>query len=286
MVGVAGVAAIATRRAEAGPLVPPAGPVGGTGRTIDEVYNKIPLAGATDGRIPIPGGGPVTISVPGSYVLTGDLAGGGASTPVLSITSHHVNIDLAGRTLITTNSSINVISMGASLRNVRIHNGATQGGMTGIAVGATCRDIVIEEMRVMNTRRYGIVASSSANLGVHIRRCILASIGSESVLADAYPTITAILLSGASCSIQDCRIDRVISANNGTSRRGIDCVTAVSVAIERNTITSNTPVPDWGCGILSSADSSGIMRDNSVHNFLDGYGRMAPAASWAETANF
>ncbi|MFT3686654.1 MAG: hypothetical protein QM783_17335 [Phycisphaerales bacterium] len=42
LLGAAGIGAIAAMSKAGGPLNPPAGPVASTGRTLDEVYNRIP----------------------------------------------------------------------------------------------------------------------------------------------------------------------------------------------------------------------------------------------------
>ena len=38
----------------AGPITPPSGAIAPTGRTLDEIYNRVPAVGGADGRTPIP----------------------------------------------------------------------------------------------------------------------------------------------------------------------------------------------------------------------------------------
>ena len=81
--GLAGVAAL-SRMAKAGPLEPPQGPIQPTGRTLQEIYDKIARGGPSgtpEARIPIQGltGTPTAlycIKQPGWYYLTGNGQGG------------------------------------------------------------------------------------------------------------------------------------------------------------------------------------------------------------------
>src|ERR1700754_4001390 len=102
LIGLAGVGALAAM-AKAGPLDPPVGPLSPTGRTLDDIYNKVPATGAADGRIPLAS---TIISAPGSYVLTGNIASSGSA---MTINADNVTLDLNGFTLSSTSTTLGVI---------------------------------------------------------------------------------------------------------------------------------------------------------------------------------
>src|SRR5690242_5587975 len=93
LLGAAGIGAIAAL-SKAGPLDPPAGAVSPSGRTLDEVYNKIPAVGGSDGRVPLTTSG--TIASPGSYVLANNIEIPPASLNTFTITASNVTLDLNG----------------------------------------------------------------------------------------------------------------------------------------------------------------------------------------------
>lgn len=129
--GLAGAAAI-SRLAHAGPLTPPAGAVAATGKTTQEVYDKV---AALEPRIPIsaattPGTAVATyrITQPGSYYLTSNFTASVGGLSAILIATENVTIDLNGFSLdgadlagggsaITTNGNF-------QYANITVRNGA------------------------------------------------------------------------------------------------------------------------------------------------------------------
>jgi hypothetical protein len=92
--GVVGLGALVTALA-LGPLNPPSGAVGSTGRTLDEIFSAVQSAG--DKRTPITTL-PFTISASGSYYLATSPGSYGAGVGI-TVNASNVTIDLNGNTL-------------------------------------------------------------------------------------------------------------------------------------------------------------------------------------------
>lgn len=129
--GIGGLAAGATLfagRATAGPLSPPPGPIGSTGRTVQEIYDKIARTdvGLAEPRIPVqslPGSATAlhVISQPGSYYLTGNIVGEAGKNGIHIVTSS-VDINLAGFALMGL-TALNAIVATPGTRGLSIRNG-------------------------------------------------------------------------------------------------------------------------------------------------------------------
>jgi hypothetical protein len=265
LVGVAGVAALG-RLASAGPINPPAGPVAGTGRTLDEVYNKIPGAnGSGDGRIPIPGGAPFSIAQPGSYVLTGNIT---SASGCISISASDVTLDLNGYTLTCTTTTglplfINSPSAGSGGR-VTVRNGTIVGGESGISAGSQFpSDILIEDVVVRNPKLRGIYLAVGGMNRLTARRCLVYGCGSTTTAADASLTMIGIILSGANARVEECAVCGM--AWNGTGSPqffGIQAGGAGGLVL-RCSATNATLLN--GAGVVASGGC--LYRDNTVTGF-------------------
>jgi hypothetical protein len=228
LAGVAGLTAFAAmaRSASAGPLNPPAGSVAGTGRTLDEVYNKIPApigGGSGDGRIPIPGGtGTVELNTPGSYVLTGDIVVSGSTRGIRVLPNADGGlyaIDLNGYSIRSSSGASQGISVSQFYPNitVRISNGLIGGFTVGVSI-QQIKFVELEGLVVAGNTTSGI---SSAALNSIIRRCQVSD------------TPTGIDLSGLAGEVNDCVIItasqsglRVTSASNGLLLRRVTVIGA------------------------------------------------------------
>ncbi len=129
--GLAAGAALFARDAVAGPLTPPPGPIGSTGRTVQEIYDKIARTdmGLAEPRIPVqslPGSSTAlhVISQPGSYYLTGNIIGE-ADKNGIHIEASSVNLDLAGFTMSGPNGLIAIVT-NPGTRGLSIRNGLIQ----------------------------------------------------------------------------------------------------------------------------------------------------------------
>ncbi len=266
LIGVAGIGALAAI-ARAGPLNPPAGAVAPTGRTLDEIYNRIPAPGtppigAFDGRTPI-STGPVTISNPGSYVLTANLS---ASGTVITIASDDVTLDLNGFTVTSSSILLGAITLSGTRDNVTIRNGSVVGGSAGISGVSTLTNGLLEDVCLMNGRVAGINLQSANTRGCVARRCRVNAIGSTTVASDGNLSITGMTLNGSCWTVEDCVVARLLYNGGGTpSFTGISLVGLNGNRVARCTVSNDTPIT--GRGIIMANLVSAVFRENTVINF-------------------
>jgi len=120
----------------------------------------VPLL-AGEGRIPI--WEPTTITEPGHYVVTRNIA---SDSPIITIGSSRVDIDLNGFEL--TGGTTTPVIMGATVLDVRIHDGSVVGGNPGIYFEVSGQ-ITIENTVVNDSASIGMQFIESC--GYIIRRC-------------------------------------------------------------------------------------------------------------------
>ena len=134
----------------AGPLNPPGGPITSTGKTTQEVFDKVgtaePRTALSAANTPGDADSMFTINQSGSYYLTADVYVGAAKSGIKIINGNapNVTIDLNGFTIhgfTGTLDGIRTTSVpGGS--TLRIHNGAITGmGAIGVNVNAQCLDL-------------------------------------------------------------------------------------------------------------------------------------------------
>lgn len=268
LLGAAGIGALAAM-SKAGPLDPPAGAVTPTGRTLDEVYNRIPAVGGSDGRIPIASSG--SISNPGSYALTNNLITTGAVTTIF-ITASNVTLDLNGFRVGNTGSAGTCIALIGAVSNITIRNGVTVNGESGIfADGGFCRGVLIENVRVYNPRLTGIVLANAAARDCVIRRCEVCECGMTSTAVDVNAPVIGIGYNGSAGRIEECSVHTL--ANNGTgtvTSRGIYTNNSGGTGnlVVRCHLGSSGGVAGIGINNLSA---STVYRDNAVSGYSTPY---------------
>lgn len=276
--GVMGIAALA--KAGRGPIDPPAGPVTPTGRTLDEIYNKIPGSNGTgDGRIPIAGGsygaGGLTISTPGSYVLTGNVSATGPTA--ITIITSNVTLDLNGFTVTAAGTgAAGVISITGVPSNITVRNGFVVGGNTGVGIGNSVGTI-IEDLVISGTRQYGVASTSPSARGIVVRRCKITDVGALTTSGDGNLNIGGIFLQGNAYSVvTDNIINRLLYNGSGTPTYfGIYTYGPGTggVVIAGNSINIY-PVLSGGtilAGVYAPSPVTGIIRGNSVIGITPGY---------------
>ena len=96
------LAAATLHAAGQGSLTPPAGPIGPTMKTLDQVEARRPLIAGQPG-VSIDSNGTITISQEGSYYLTGNLRILAAGANGINVSDSNVSLDLNGYALICTN---------------------------------------------------------------------------------------------------------------------------------------------------------------------------------------
>lgn len=135
----------------AGPLDPPAGAPAPTYKTLAEVEPRIPIGPATT---PGDADSVYLISQPGSYYLTGPIAGVVGRHGV-KIAADSVSIDLMGHEMLGVPGSLNGVTADDDVKNFSVANGDVRGwGWSGIAVpGIGAR---IEGVTVNGNGFYGV----------------------------------------------------------------------------------------------------------------------------------
>lgn len=142
----------------AGPLNPPAGPVGSTYKTLSDVEPRTAI-NATN----TPGDAlnVFKITQPGSYYLTGNVTVPSGMTGILAV-AYDVTIDLNGFEITGAAGSIDGISSGAiNYRSVTVRNGTVSGlGRDGVNLYAIDGGS-IEQVKARGCGRYGLVSGTN-----------------------------------------------------------------------------------------------------------------------------
>ncbi len=258
-----------------GSLAPPAGAPAPTMKTLAQIEPRTPLAqptGATTG---------LTLSTPGSYYLTGNLAV--TSGNAITITCNDVTLDLNGFTLSSTaNPAAGYgVELTGNLTHVVIRNGHVSSGVylsddttagTGFdggirAAGMLLNDIVVEDVSVTGVASKGISLDTLTNTAMTtiVRRCAVSTSGRHGIVA------TQVI----DCAVDNCRstaITGTIIVNSyGSSLVGYGIgastvensygrsntgggITAGSISNSYGYCVSDTAVaPDSGYGIVGLA---------------------------------
>lgn len=158
--GAAGIA-VMSKIAQAGPLNPPAGPIAPTGKTVQEIYDKIARTdlGLAEPRVPIQSlSGSATasylISQPGSYYLTGNIVGVAGKNGI-EITADDVSLDLCGYSMIGSASSLSAVLASSTTASLRIRDGKLTGwGQQGVHTQAIRAAVLCD-----------LIASNNGNAG-------------------------------------------------------------------------------------------------------------------------
>lgn len=266
LLGVAGIGAIAAL-SKAGPLNPPAGPVTPTGRTTDEIFNKIPSGGSGDGRIAIPAGSTISISNPGSYLLTGNVTGTGANG--IAISADNVTLDLNGYAVSSAFSSGNGILIASGLKGITVRNGLINGFNIGVQISSTASQVVVEDLLVREAKVVGIQGNNINGRSVRISRCAVYDTGASTTSADGTLTIAGIQVANTGCLIEDCLVSRLLYNGSGSGLlRGIQITGGGVQIIQRCTVVAeNIAVSGIGMSLAPSA----VRRDNTVLGFATTY---------------
>lgn len=150
----------------AGPLDPPAGPVGPTYKTLTEVEPRIAISAAST---PGDATSVFMITQPGSYYLTGDVDVSTNRTAIY-IAATDVTIDLNGFTLRGTPATQHGIRIIGEYNAPVIRNGSITGfGLSGIDLGVgSVRGARVENVRLVGNASYGIRSSQYCRIiGCH-----------------------------------------------------------------------------------------------------------------------
>lgn len=242
LAGVAGVAAgaLLTRGAQGGPLNPPPGPIASTGKTTQEIFDRVALG---EPRIAIneantPGDGTTVyrITQPGSYYLTGNITGQ-TSKQGIAIAASNVTIDLNGFALMGVPGSFFGIVNDNTQSSITIRNGSVIGwGAGGIVLSSGTNGGLIDGVIARGNQGTGI----SGGIGFVVRNCTARENASTGIFISNGSVVSgcAAFLNGSNgigtanaCTIVDC-------AAQANTNRGISA--GVSSVVSRCAAVSNT----------------------------------------------
>ncbi len=262
--GLAGVGVLASL-AKGGPLNPPGGAVNPTGRTLNEIYDKIPL-GLGDGRTVLAGGTTnYTIPFAGSYVLAGNINGS------ITIASSDVTLDLNGFSVnAATAGSGNGILVSTSQSRVIIRNGVVSRFNAGVVISADVKSVILEDLMIRECRNYGVLASSIINRNTTIRRCNVIDTGATSTGTSANLIVTGISLTGDGHVIEDSIVQSLVYLGTGVPVfRGVSFANGSGVAnvVRRCVVNSQPAIAGDGIRFFGT----GVYRDNTVIGFSSSY---------------
>ncbi len=224
-------------KANAGPLNPPAGPVEGTYKTLDEVEPRTPVNAITT---PGDGDSVFRIKLPGSYYLTGGVTGQ-PGLHGIKITSSGVTLDLGGFTVQGVPGSIMGILVEGGVGRVCIRNGyIAEWDSTGV---------------------YGIGSGKSITLsGVIVTDC----------------KFNGFLLPDL-CTVSDCQVRGTtnaggvgiaVNSHSIVDRCVVQAVAGVGIRVfNGSTISGSMANNCGGIGILTNANS--IVRECSTYESGD-----------------
>ncbi len=175
--GLAGAGVLA-KLAAGGTLTPPAGPIAPTGRTLQELYDKVARTnlGLAEPRIPVqslPGSASAVhqISQPGSYYLTASIpAQAGRNT--IEISSDGVALDLGGFELVGAPEALVGILIVGLRHNISISNGVIRDWPGFGIFGDQTRNSVARHLHVLRCSQSTGAHAIYLNAGCIIDRCV------------------------------------------------------------------------------------------------------------------
>lgn len=148
--GLVGVAAL-SRAAKAGPLSPPQGPITSTGRTLQQIYDKIARgdAGTPEARIAIQSlpGSPTALHVidaPGSYYLTGNIFGVPGMCAI-EVAADNVEIECDGYNFIGGPGTLSCIRATLPRRCIGVYDGGFVQWQGTCVDLPECKDCLVDE---------------------------------------------------------------------------------------------------------------------------------------------
>lgn len=194
----------------AGPLDPPAGPVGPTFKTLDEVEPRIAISQTTT---PGDADSLYKITQPGSYYLQGDIEGVPGKHGI-EIATSNVTLDLNGFSLIGAPGSLDGVGVQGMRDNLIVRNGTIRGwGSDGVnltATGAVGVAGVIENVVAVDNFHIGI----RANAYSVVRGCVAHGNGQDGIFAQGVAII-------ADCTVDANGRDGINAGASGVLTRGV-----------------------------------------------------------------
>ncbi len=245
--------------AHAGDLDPPAGPITPTMKTLDEVEPRIAI---NSENTPGDADSLFKITQPGSYYLTGNIAGV-AGKHGIEIASSGVTLDLKGFDLVGVAGAFDGVSVTvAGLTNIAVLNGSLRSwGDEGIDM---------ETVAATNCRVEGVLASGNTGIGIStgvactISNCSASANTGYGIFASSRSTVSNCSASsntsigigtGTACTVSNC--SAFSNAVSGIST-GSGC-TVTNCSASQNTVNG-----------ISVSSGSTVADCTARNNTLDG----------------
>jgi parallel beta-helix repeat protein len=150
-----------------GSLTPPGAPAP-TMKTLDQVEARTPISSL-----------PFTINTPGSYYITGNLAGAAGQNGIV-IDADNVTLDLGGFELVGPGSgTVSAVRVNTPHSNATVRHGSARGwlGSAIAAASVNCTEFHVEDVRVFNAGQTGIVlGNNGAASYCKVRGCVFSGI--------------------------------------------------------------------------------------------------------------
>ncbi len=219
----------------AGPLVPPAGPVAPTHKTLNEVEARIPISAATT---PGDANSFFRITTRGSYYLTENLIGAPGFNGI-EIAASGVTIDLNGFEVVGFAGSLDgIVTTFAGLADLTVMNGAVSNwGGEGVDFGTLAAEkAVLKNIHASANDNDGLRVGT----GAVVERCVAFDNGADGIRAAESASITAcVALTNANSGIQAGSGSVVRSCvSRGNGFHGI--FTGGGITIAECSLTNNT----------------------------------------------
>lgn len=289
--GLLGVAAL-SRGAQAGPLNPPAGPIGSTGRTLLEIEPRIAV-----NTLPGNASNMHVISQSGNYYLTGDITRTATGKSGIYINADHVTLDLNGFAIVGNRASFGGIDSGIEINGshtgVTIRNGVVRDWPFYGLIGYGLRNR-FEDLRVENNGGGGLEVFAPFSL---VHRCIVQNVPELSICAGHGAVITECVVMGGNRGIttgegsivRDCTVfgaETAIEISSGIVERcTVRCTNVAQargiVCVQSTKIEGNNVMACAGTGIIAQRGSSvvnNIVQSCGVGIEASGFGTGAVGA--------
>ncbi len=236
----------------AGPLDPPAGPVTASFKTLTDVEPRTAISAS---NTPGDADSLFKITQPGSYYLTGNVAGVAGKSGI-EVTARGVTIDLNGFSLQGAPDSlagIVAIEENGQVRDLTVRNGRVNGwGSWGLACSVAA-NLEVDSLRVGGCAG-GIQGSARARVSrCHVVDMLTSdgiSLGVDSMVSDCnFLTLSRAIVAGDYSMVRDCVI--------GTANGG-------SIVLGAGGNVSNVAIANGGTGIKVAQGS--IVRDCTLRS--------------------
>lgn len=312
--GVLGAMAVA-RKAMAGPLEPPAGPVVPTHKTLTEVEPRTPVQQLSGSSSAVH-----VIDKPGSYYLTENITGVSGKNGIV-VKVDGVTLDMCGFLMQGVTGSLTAVLPIGTRRAISVLNGVVTGWVDGVRAGA---DSMIAHIRAygnsgtgLETRDRGLVmdciSTQNGAFGISVEssgrviRCTVQQCGWRGIDTADDCFVSECVVSGCAQSGVDtgnnCVVERCIVHGNlgsGVLANGSRCFIHAN-ACDSNQV-AGISVPNSGCRIEANSlqlNSKGIevngsgnllvcnvLRGNSISHSVSAANSYGPFVSVAGVGDF